>query len=216
MVSLNHGHLLESSASAKILGNVGLGYQIVSSRLYLAGEISGTFSDKRDFNSDTQKAYSMEGTFPFTALMGTSHTQSSVSLGNNEFDIDLKPGILIKDNFLVYARVGIAFNKLEITNFGEWTETVDENDVTLDTSASSHNSQNKVGFRIGAGTEYLLAEQLGITLDYIYTDYGSIKTRAENFASNLVEFTYNQVYGIHAPEVEVTTHAVMAGVVYHF
>ena len=96
---------------------------------------------------------------------------------------------------------------------------VSENpDTVLIAADSSQNSKNTVGYRVGAGAEFLLTDHLGVSLDYIYSHYGSIETRAEAIQPNLIDpdNPYNQVHGVHAPEVAVSTQSLMAGVVYHF
>ena len=86
--------------------------------------------------------------------------------------------------------------------------------MTLNASGSSNNSKNVVGFRVGAGAEYLILEHLGITLDYIFSDYGKIDTLAEG--QNAFLTNYTELYGVHAPIVKVNTQTVMAGITYHF
>ena len=89
-----------------------------------------------------------------------------------------------------------------------------ENGLEIEAASSSHNSKRIVGFRAGAGAEYLLTQYVGISLDYIFTVYGKIRTLAQ--AQNTGFFDFNQVYGASAPEVKPTNQAVTAGIVLHF
>jgi len=197
--------------SNKFAGNVALGYQLVDKRLYFAAEVSGTFADKHEFVANQYKTFYSD--IAGQIDIGTASIYDKVSLRGNEFDIDLKPGLLIRKNFLVYARGGAAFNKLEIDNSGTWTVNDDAGEIVTAQDSSSH-SKNVVGIRVGAGAEYLLTDALGVSLDYIYTTYGKISTTAEN--SNDDGHDFLQIYGIDAPEVSVSSQSLMLGLTYHW
>jgi len=219
---------------AKITGNVALGYQLVDNRLFLGSQISYTGRDQHDFFLDEARTYQQVapgGAPPLSTVSGSSFLKSKVSLACNEFDIDLKPGVLISKNFVLYGRLGVAFTRLNIRCSGVWTEGGSENSVNLQgtsshsnpnsgtpfvlgTTDSSHHSQSTVGFRVGVGAEYLISQQWGISIDYIFTSYGKIKTRIENQTSGF--FDFNQVYGVYSPEVKITTQTLMVGIVFHF
>ncbi len=219
----------DSSDDAKIIGSAGLGYQLVGDLLYLGAQISGAFSDTRNFNDDEYASSEAIGFFPFgdAVLTGTNDVQSTVTLGDSELDLELKPGILLLDNFLIYARAGVVFSELKINSTGEWsqiTEVEGFDPVELATSASTSNNESVVGFRVGVGLEYLFTEHLGVSLDYIFTDYGDVSTVTEGKITGDPADSplpppiadLNHIHGLYAPEVSVTTHAVMAGLVYHF
>ena len=221
--------------AGRIVGNAAVGYQIVRNRLYLGGEVSGTFRPRRDFFLNDSRSFSHLtelGLPPHSTIYGTSHTKTKVSLGCSEFDIDLKPGVLVCKNLLLYARTGLSYTQLKMESFGKWTEfgsegstdvlTVsgflrisDGNTGVLTATGSSRNRQNKVGYRVGFGGEYLLTQHLGFSMDYLFSDYGKIKTVAEGSNSGVLD-NFSQVYGVHAPEVKITTHTVMAGLVVHY
>lgn len=201
----------------KALGSVALGYQVVDARLYLGGQISYSLRGRQHFRLDETRTFSQVsplGLPPPSTVSGSAHLQSKVSLSCNEFDIDLKPGVLILKNFVAYVRVGVAFTQLKIKNDGAQLEMNSENGLVIKALDSGHKTQNKTGFRIGAGTEYLITQHLGISLDYIYSYYGKIKVRSES--QNDGPFDFNHVYGVFAPEVTVTSQTLAAGIVVHF
>lgn len=201
--------------NGKFIGSVSLGYQLVDCLLYLGAQVSGTFRTKREAHHNHYQTYFTVLEVDGTTLSGSALTQTKVSLGTCEFDADLKPGILICPNFLVYALGGVAVTEYKICNSGSWTEQGSEVDLQeLIASASSHHHKNVVGFRAGAGMEYLVTDYLGISLDYIFSDYGKI--RAVSVAENTNPPLWNLVYGIHAPEITVTTHTLKAGLVFHY
>ncbi|HEY4832484.1 MAG TPA: outer membrane beta-barrel protein, partial [Waddliaceae bacterium] len=158
----------KTHSTGKVVGNVALGYQLVDARLYLGGQISYTLRSKQNFNLNDMRTFehiSTIGLPPPTTVSGTSMIQGRVTLMPSEFDIDIKPGFLILKNWLLYARAGVAITQLKIKNSGTWTEVDSENGLELQATDSSHHSKNTVGFRVGVGTEYLISQHLGISLD---------------------------------------------------
>ena len=201
--------------NGRLIGSIALGYQLVDCRLYLGAQIVGTFRDKRDAKLNHSRTYLETLEADGSTLSGSAHAHTKLSINSCEFDADLKPGILICPNFLVYALAGVAVTEFKLDNFGRWTEEGSEvAPLELVASASSHHSKTVTGFRAGAGMEYLFNNCFGISLDYIFTDYGKI--RAVSIAENASIPTWNLVYGIHAPEISVTTHSLKAGLVYHY
>jgi hypothetical protein len=66
-------------------------------------------------------------------------------------------------------------------------------------------------------------ENLGLSLDYTYTDYGYINTIAQasesSFGPHAIDpnvSPYYSFYGVDAPEVRVSTQVVMLGLLYHW
>ncbi|MGA2654809.1 MAG: outer membrane beta-barrel protein [Gammaproteobacteria bacterium] len=208
-----------TSDDAKFMGNVGLGYQLVDGPLYLGAQISGTFSDKRSFAANETHHYLIKAEERQVASIdGTSNTQTQVSLSDTELDFDLKPGYIFADNFLVYARIGVAFTQLDMNSAGVWTAvgtTYAPGFIQNTNQASDANRTSKdvAGFRAGLGAEYLLSEHIGLSLDYIFTDYGDISMTISGEDSDA--FSGNHVAGIHSPTVGVTTHAVLLGITVH-
>ena len=201
----------------RVCGAVALGYQLVDKPLYLAVQVGGTFRSPQHFILDDFRSFENLGILgnpPFSLLTGTAATHSKVTLGCCAFDIDLKPGFLIRKNVLFYARTGLTYARLKIENEGVWTQMSSENRLELSASGSSRNSKNKVGYRVGGGAEFLINRYLGLSIDYIYSDYGKIKSVAQGIGSQF--FAFSEVYGILAPIVKVTTHTVMASLVVHY
>ncbi len=197
-----------------LIGSIALGYQLVDCRLYLGAQIGGTFRNKKDAQLNHFRTYLEVLEADGSTLSGSAYTHTKLSINSCEFDADLKPGILICPNFLVYALAGVAVTEFKMDNFGSWTEEGSEiAPLELLASSSSHHCKTVTGFRAGAGMEYLFNDCLGISLDYIFTDYGKI--RAVSIAKASIP-DWNLVYGIHAPEISVTTHSLKAGLVYHY
>lgn len=203
--------------NGNFVGSVALGYQLVDCRLYLGAQIVGTFRPQTVSHLNDFKSYSETIIEDGSTLTGSAETHTRLTIGTSEFDADLKPGVLLCPNFLVYALGGVAVTHFKLENFGKWTENGDEPEgpalITLEATSASRPHKTIIGFRAGAGMEYLITNYLGISLDYIFTDYGKI--RAVNFAADFSPL-WNSVYGIHAPEIKVMTHSVKAGIVFHY
>lgn len=236
-----HGHHADSA----FIGNLTLGYQLVREYLYLAAEIGGNFTSEQASKSHTIKSFNsviVNQQFrgfnpPFQTEMGTTAIHDKVSLRKNELIIDLKPGVTFKDTFLVYARVGAAFNKLLLKSAGSWTQQGGEIDIPTgaqiqplsyiasffqpeEAFGCSKESSHKVGIRVGVGAEYLLTQQLGVSVDYIYTDYGNVSTYSTGEAHAVISpdtpSIFQHVLGIDAPNVGMSTQMVLAGLLYHW
>lgn len=136
--------------------------------------------------------------------------QTSVSANSGEIGLDLKPGALLSDDLLLYRRIGVAFNRLNIA-----TNTIStRSDIETTTFASASQSKNVTGLRLGIGMEHKITKYLSLTGDYIYTDYGSISTRAGGVNSSMdgttIAVVGNTVSG------SLRSHAIMIGLTYHF
>lgn len=66
--------------------------------------------------------------------------------------------------------------------------------------AFTTDTQTHIGWTVGAGVDVAVADNVSLNLEYRYSDYGS------------------KVYGTGgtAPTVDLTSHAVRAGVNFHF
>jgi opacity protein-like surface antigen len=205
-----------NSGTTEFVGAVALGYQLVNERLYLGFEVAGTF----DGTSDSEASYNntfleiYEGRDEFG---GYNSVMAKATLQGSEVDVDIKPGYIVNDNFLIYARIGAAFNRLKMESSGDWYETSINQDVDFASEAydSNSTSKNVVGIRLGAGMEYLVTEHFGISVDYLYTDYGTVHSSVS--ASDIDEGFYQHISnGSNYSEVHVTTQTAMLGLLYHF
>jgi opacity protein-like surface antigen len=208
------------NAVTELAGRAMIGYQFVQKPLYLAAEIGGTFANEYIFELNNTENFEVTfNDFLWISVLDVhAKLYDKVTLGSSEFNLDLKPGWLFKNNFLVYARLGLAVNELTIENSGTWTNLsssyYDPPPPPLIVSDSSKESKTAYGIRLGLGAEYLLMQHLGLTLDYTYTDYGRISTIAQ--AGNS-DFDYQtNIDGYDAPDVGIFTQTLMLGLLYHW
>lgn len=146
-------------------GTIQLGAGASIDSFYLGIEALGEFS-----NGSFEKV-SSEFNAPAGDIFSTSETQ--LSLRDFEPALDLKPGFFISKASLLYARVGMAFNKLKIAD--QIYYNIIANPPFTQTANVSE-SENIVGLRLGLGLEHHLHERFTILIDYTYTQYGDIQT----------------------------------------
>ncbi len=198
----------------QLVGSIAVGYQFVNDLFYLGLEVAGTFGDDLEFEASDSNTYFFDENDDLTI---NSSNHAKASLRGSELDLDFKPGILLDENFLIYVRVGAAFNELEIQSSSAWSL---HDELGFDhPSASDHSSEsnNVTGLRLGAGLEYLITEEIGVSIDYVYTDYGDIKTSTSGFDKMTSTDGYeSSISGNAKSKIEVVTNTLMAGVTYHF
>lgn len=94
--------------------------------------------------------------------------------------LDLKPGVLLAQNVLAFARIGLNYNHTKLSVKAPYTvaatlsRTSGSSVRTTEVAEGSlvyARSENRPGFRAGLGLEYLLTEHLGVTANYVYLVY---------------------------------------------
>ena len=189
-----------------------LGYEWVKSNLYLAAEIGGTFAKNYQFHQNSSKNH--QEILGGLSNTGTAITNTNVSLSGAEFNLDIKPGILAKQDLLIYGRAGMAVTSLNIADSDIWTA-IPSNGKLEQATGYSKNSRNVIGVSLDLGAEYLFSKHLGVSLNYTYTTYGKITTQTSGDASDPLRNNYVQVFGANIPMVSVSTQSAYLGLTYH-
>jgi opacity protein-like surface antigen len=210
-------------------GRIFGGYQLVMNNLFSAVEIGGNFAKDSEFTEHNTQTFNDIKQISFTpvktqSLTTTATNSTKVSLSGDSLYIDLKPGLLISPNFLIYGRAGLSFlSNMVMTNTANWSQdsglrgTPTQDFRSINASAYSRNSATKIGMRLGVGTEYLLTNKLGIALDYTYTNYGNVTTASQgNQAGTELLNQFSTVFGTSSPNVSVRTQTILLGLNYHF
>lgn len=158
--------------NTSVIGQLQLGAGLRNEYFYLGAEVSGQVFDG-DF--DEVSADFTQTSFP----SGNQQIAQTSQLTLNDFELalDFKPGVYLFKDTLLYARVGVAVNELELeqTGLAVLTNTDDpRSDAQLYTNSSA--SENVYPFRLGLGIERQFYEDFSIVLDYVYTQYEDIST----------------------------------------
>ncbi len=210
---------LESeSKSAGFMGQVQLGYAYINDWFFGALEISGNGSTGSN-GMDQDDAYSEYNNADYEGTFGLLRSDIDVELNSWEPVVDLKIGFKVTPNSLLYARVGAAFN--EITVKSKLNLELDYYfDEQVLSSYESTKSDSVVGLRLGVGAEQRFSENLAVSLDYVYTDYGSVDVSSAGNAASWDDIHDQIIYvedGLQSDsEVNVKRNVVMLGMNYYF
>jgi opacity protein-like surface antigen len=106
-------------------------------------------------------------------------TSTAAKLQNAEYGADFKPGYQIDTNTLLYARLGVAFNRItnDTTNDFIFVNTRTTPNLRFPSSLNTYNKQETTSaLRLGLGVEHLITNKVAVTADYVYTYYGRSRT----------------------------------------
>jgi opacity protein-like surface antigen len=205
------GHAFHSN----LMGNVSVGYARVLQQFFLAAEFSVNLAEKQEFDWHDNEAAETLITLNEAFFTETLNTKTKVTIEDSDIILDLRPGIIFAKKFLFYGRLGVAFNELSL----EQQATTTLNIFTGPTeSVTSHTSKedNVAGLRAGLGIEYKLTPYLGINMDYVFTDYGTIEdtlTQSHTYFSQGTEILLDEtVYS----KVDVYKNTGTVGVNWYF
>ena len=141
-----------TNSPTQTVGNVYIGYgHTFMEKLFLGIEANTYFPGHTD-NFNTQ---------------GVSSAADSRSYYTEQYTfkdylgLDLLPGLRFNPNTLIYARTGLSFRDINIS----------QNSTDTPSSNSYYNAGHSMGGRFGAGVAYGLSKNIGVAVDYFYTYY---------------------------------------------
>lgn len=140
---------------------------------------------------------------------GTSESifdTTRVNVGPWQYGIDARPGLLFGKT-LLYARVGVAFSRLELE-----TESRNSAGIPELFNFPFNDSKNKHSqfLRVGGGIERHFTPRLTLRADYIYTDYRKLSLSGSNNGGESTLFTFTD-----SKEVKLRNHRFMVGLSYY-
>ncbi len=222
LVTLGNSEQDYEAKSSGFTGQIQLGYAYVNDWFFGALEVSGNGAGGADFgrNYETKTLNDADG---YIATISLS-SDMDIELNNFEPVVDLKLGFRVTPNSLLYARVGAAFNEIQLKDTVTFTELTDIDapfdGIPLTSHLDVSESKSVVGLRLGVGGEHRFTQHLAVTLDYIYTDYGSVDVSGvadTAFYGPCDNFTCYYDDGLFvSDEVDVTRNVVMLGMNYYF
>ncbi len=133
-----------------------------------------------------------------------------------EYGIDLKPGFSFYNCALIYGRIGVAFNQFE-TKLKARGSYSDESSFEPPASVSQflplHEQKHVAALRLGFGAEYLFYYCMGLTMDYIYTNYNDLCIHG---SQNTITPYGTAIDGLKInSETSLKKHTVTIGLTYH-
>ncbi len=206
-----------SIKSNKFEGVLFGGYGIDCGWLYLGAELF--INGNRGKNQVGEFATSPQ-IFPPAINTASTTTVTVVKVKPFGFGIDLRPGVLLTDETLLFARIGVVRKKINVTSQVDATNfnsnpTFSE---TLPISLSVNRHKHSSVFRVGGGIEQFICDSLSLRMDYVYSHYG--KVRSENSTSAAVNSTTFGVLGTatlsSVTRLKLYNHSVLLGLSYYW
>lgn len=208
-------------------GELFVGYgELLYSKFYLSAEgFLDPFGSSLHLNQLGTANYDFTNLFADTISNTILSTKSKLST-SSEFGIDLRPGIFIDNNTLLYGRIGFSYDEIKLKSSSSFNVATSSN-ILFPTSLSSFSvlstseEQNKFGLRIGGGIEEYLGYNISLTADYIYTDYGHLATNGIGPVNGnalpllVVVPVVNPTGFVKHDSVNVSTQQVTLGIIYH-
>lgn len=206
--------------STSLKGNVYAGYGIANNCFYLGSELFVNFSHHKMRSSGSYLFDSeFEGEDDGNAQTSLKTTVRFLPVN---FGIDLRPGLLLGDASLFYARVGVEYNRIKINSNVASLETYPtpafpvQEEPLISLPLNIH--RNLPGLRLGCGLEQYITESIALRLDYIFTYYKSIMLsgsnsgsfQSQNFAS-LIALSQSA-----AVKIKPYNNTVLLGLSYYF
>ena len=216
-----------------IMGNILAGYgNVYSNCFYLGTELGLNFFQPTETSFSYTAQANLVTTFDdldlTAATSSTVHSTIQVSRKNVEPTLDIKIGTLVTPYLLAYLRGGINYDRIQIKSQTVYeTQGIGESlgpPPTLVSTSSLFTvsqSKNAIGFRAGAGMEYMATPCLGVSANYIYTFYKNLTNNASGTA-NAVTCDFLEGCVINGVPVEQLNKAkandqqVLVGLIYHF
>lgn len=205
--------------------NIGFGSQLPDSPLYLGGDLIINYAKR---NSSASASNARANNVVSTISSGDTtttinindnevlNTQAKVKLNSLELDADLKAGIIVNPETMIYVKLGAAFNRLSIDS----NSTLVINDAYGNPTYSNNalnlsQDKNVIGFRAGLGGECFLAESMTASIDYVYTWYGSHSLNGSGNILNTSNATSTNTFTNHT-SANIRTQSLMLGINYYF
>lgn len=193
------------------VGEIHAGYGEAWDCLYLGGEIFFKGSRVRARNSVTDSATEVVGANTvFTSTLTETH---SARLRSGEFGIDFRPGVLVNPCSLLYARVGVGFNRLSINRRTTFSVTVPGVGSGSVTGNVINRHKNVAALRLGAGLETEICANWTLRADYAYTRYRKAHHATSGTIVNPIVGTLGVSSNSH---VSLNNHTMMLGASYYW
>ncbi|NBX84153.1 MAG: hypothetical protein EBQ95_00925 [Gammaproteobacteria bacterium] len=138
-----------SANPGQVVGNVYIGYGHTWVEKYFLGIEANTYFPGHTDNINTSGV----------SAGNTLNTYTTQFTFKDYMGLDLLPGMRFENHMLVYARTGLSFRDIEIS----------QNATITPSSEGFYSAGHSVGGRFGVGAAYDLTRNIGVAVDYFYT-----------------------------------------------
>jgi opacity protein-like surface antigen len=147
-------------------------------------------------------------------IAGTEQVTSSIGVSPLQFEIYLKPGLMLTPNTLLYSRFGATFATVRYFVQASGSRVLEQNgknEFDFPINLTAVKTTRKAGFQFGPGIEQSLSDHVSLRLDYLFTYYGKFSmSSSTQFTEDpfIIKANGFQSVGIYA-------QSVMLGLSYH-
>lgn len=237
---LDHNYSVATHANANVyrynaMGNLFVGYgRVFPNYIYLGSELGmnifGANETELPHSVSTANFASDNGTVVFN-VNKSLNSKTKVERNSVEPFLDIKFGFLTTPTAMVYLRGGINYNDIKLKQQSTFQATGSGFDIfltqpPLDEVSTNYTITNKdsrsaIGYRLGAGTEFLVTPSMGIGFDYVYSFYPKVKSTVSGTGTDVACYFLEGCVatpGIYSAESKATVsdQEVMAKLIYHF
>lgn len=237
---LDNNYAVATHANANVyrynaMGNLFVGYGLVfPNYLYLGSELGfnlfGANETELPHSITTANFASEFGTVVFN-VNKSLNSKTTVERNSIEPFLDVKFGFLATPTAMVYLRGGINYNDIKIkqkatfqasgVGFDSFLVQPPLDEVSTGYTITNKDSRSAIGYRLGAGTEFLVTPSMGIGFDYVYSFYPKVKSAVSGTATDVACYELEGcavTSGTYTAESKATVsdQEVMAKLIYHF
>lgn len=190
------------------MGDLVAGYgRRIYKPFYLGSEFGlNIFGTRKTSSSNTvHTGVTVEDAENDTTVTTNEILSGTTTVAGNVFvpSFDVKPGLLITPNSLLFARVGINYNQVDIRRqssyqaSGNFRSVTDVVSTTVHSGLYSTEKKQLIGLRTGFGFEYLISDNIGLAANYVYAFYNSVNTQGTSASQ---EVACDALEGCHVNE----------------
>jgi len=201
------------------IGELFAGYGQTWRSLYLGGEIFANASNYTMSNRINTGFLQNLAILGDLLLGGSAQINTNVNLSKIQYGANLRPGILLRPETLLFGRVGftVATLQFNVNTYANSFLSSTSQQVQVVFPATLHlpASRSLVALQLGGGIEQQLNPTWSIIVNYIYTDYRNI----DSIGSSVTNF--NGVDSLITLQLDgnnhasVITNAITLGAKYH-
>lgn len=203
---------LFGGAKSGLIGGGQLGYNVQFNSI-----VAGLEADIQGIGSSSATSNAGAGTFPVTGWPGYPIVQTGSSSSKLTYlsTVRGRLGVLVAPSFLLYATGGLAFGGVKAST--SITQAVPASVGNEFGASFGSVSSTRTGYTLGAGTEWMFAQNWSAKLEYAYYNLGSVSYSNGTLALNCTAVCTG---ALGSSSAITTTHfsgnIVRVGLNYHF
>lgn len=237
---LDHTYSVATHADTNVyrynaMGNLFVGYgHVFSNYMYLGSELGmnvfGANETELPHSVTSANFASDFGDVVYNVNKSLS-SKTTVSRNSVEPFLDIKLGFLSTPTALVYLRGGINYNEITAkqtttyqasgSGYDDFLTKQDLEEASTSFTYTNKESRSGIGYRVGAGTEFMVTPEMGIGFDYVYSFYPKVSKSTSGTGTDVACYHLEGCAvtpGTYAADTKATVsdQEVLAKLIYHF